>query len=188
MRERIWTISNGLSLLRLFLVLPIGIALQEETPSARLTVGVLLLAAVATDLLDGWLARKLNEVTTFGKIIDPLADKAAVGVVATMLMLKGIIPLWFYLLVVVRDALIVAGGIYLRSGRTIVLASNTLGKWAVTAVSFYIFCSLFLPDPLRPGTEAMLWVSVAMLLLSFGAYARRFMQVLRNGAQEARRS
>ncbi len=185
MTERIWTISNALSLLRLLLTVPIGIALWSDAPGARILVAVLILAAVATDLLDGWLARRLHEVTTFGMIVDPLADKAAVAVVATLLMLKGAIPFWFFLLAIGRDVLILAGGIYLRSGRGVVLASTMLGKWAVAAVTSYIFFSLFLPASFGMVTTAMLYLSTLMLLLSFGAYLRRFLRVLRGGTAQA---
>ncbi len=94
MAHRNWTISNGLSFLRILLVIPIAVLLLQ--PEHRMLVVGLLLFAALTDLFDGYLARMLNEVSDFGKIIDPLADKIAVGVVCLILMVQGKVPLWFF--------------------------------------------------------------------------------------------
>ncbi len=178
MAERFWTISNALSLIRLLLSIPIVILLGQQTPGARISAGFVCLAAVATDYLDGWLARRLNEVTTYGKILDPVADKIVVGLVAALLAAQDLIPLWFFLAVIFRDALILAGGLYLRRVRGTVLQSNVLGKWTVTVVALALLLTLFLPEEYRVLATAVLWFSAFLLVLSLGMYTRRFLEVV----------
>ncbi len=67
--------------------------------------------AAITDILDGYLARKFNQVTEFGKIIDPLADKIAIGAIIIKLFIIGVIPLYYFFMIIVRDVLIFLGGI-----------------------------------------------------------------------------
>ncbi len=177
MAERFWTISNALSLVRLLLSIPIVLLLEQQTPGARVAAGFVCLAAVATDYLDGWLARRLNEVTSYGKILDPVADKIVVGLVAALLAAQDLIPLWFFLAVIVRDALILGGGLYLRRVRGTVLQSNVVGKWTVTVVALALLLTLFLPEEYRAVATAVLWLSALMLLLSLGIYTRRFLEV-----------
>jgi len=91
----------------------------------------ILIVIWLTDLLDGYLARSRNEISELGKIIDPVADKFAILMISLILMLKGIIPGWFFIIVILRDILILAGGLYLRYKKHIVLQSNLTGKIAV---------------------------------------------------------
>src|ERR1700690_1959797 len=140
MDQRIWTISNGLSFLRILLVIPIAILLYQ--PADRMIAAGLVVFAALTDLFDGYLARKLNEVSEFGKIIDPLADKIAIAVVCLILTMQGKIPLWFFLIAIVRDIGIFLGGFYVRHKRGVILQSNTIGKWAVTSVAIFVLISI----------------------------------------------
>jgi len=178
MSERLWTISNGLSVLRLLLVVPIVYVLQTET-SCNCYAGALIVIAILTDLFDGMLARKLNQVTEFGKIIDPLADKIAVMVVAYVLVQQGRIPLWFFLAAATRDILILLGGMYVKKSKGIVLQSNLIGKWAVTVISFYILLIVIDSTDLYSMTQIFLILSTLMLVASFVAYVKRFTEILK---------
>ena len=126
-----WNTSNLLSLARLLLAVPMAFILWQDDRVLTLVVFAL---AIATDLLDGYLARRLNQISDFGKIIDPLADKVFVSTVAVLLAFMGRIPLWFLLAIVARDAVILAGGIYAQKKTGIVLPSNYVGKVAVVAI------------------------------------------------------
>src|SRR5574341_823157 len=142
MQKRIWTASTVFSLSRVFFTLPIAYCLISDFPGHRWWAVGLILFAVATDFIDGYLARRFHQVTDFGKIIDPLADKFAVGIVATILWWLGEIPLWFLLVVLVRDILIFAGGMYIRKNKNIVVQSNLPGKIAVNAVGLVILLTI----------------------------------------------
>ena len=177
MGQRIWTISNGLSFLRILLVILIAILLYQ--PGGRMIAVVLVVFAALTDLFDGYLARKLNEVSEFGKIIDPLADKIAVAVVCLILTIQGKVPLWFFLVAIIRDIMIFLGGLYVRNKKGITLQSNTLGKWAVTSVAMFILVSMIDEPSLSVVREWLMIISTCMLFFSFWFYSKRFFEVNR---------
>lgn len=170
----LWTFSNGLSLLRGVLTLPTAWCLWNGYASAVLALSA---AAYVTDLLDGWLARRLNEITEAGKVIDPLADKIFVGVNAVILLVQGKIPLWFMAAILTRDVVIMLAGLYLARKTNFVLPSNYPGKIAVVCVAFTLISVVaeFPPVVVTVGLTA----ASAMMALSFALYAKRFVQILR---------
>ncbi len=96
-----------------------------------------------SDLLDGYFARSRNEISELGKIIDPLADKVTVITLVIILLFQEIIPLWFVIITVLRDAVILVGGLYLSSKKNIVLQSNWTGKLTVLTIGAAIFTAIF---------------------------------------------
>jgi CDP-diacylglycerol--glycerol-3-phosphate 3-phosphatidyltransferase len=178
MPERLWTISNCLSILRLLLVVPIVYFLETEM-SCNCYALALIAVAILTDLFDGIIARKLNQVTEFGKIIDPLADKIAVMIVAFVLVQQGKIPLWFFFAAAARDILILLGGMYVKKRKGIVLQSNLIGKWAVTVISVYILIVIANIEALTWLNDGLLVLSTAMLAVSFIAYTKRYFEVMK---------
>jgi CDP-diacylglycerol--glycerol-3-phosphate 3-phosphatidyltransferase len=140
-------------------------------------VAILALAAL-TDRLDGDLARKFGQITEWGKILDPLADKIGVAAVASVLLYLGTIPAWFLAVILLRDLLIFAGGMYLKSSRGLVLPSNQAGKWAVGIVTLTLFAALV--EAGSPWMAILLAASCALLLLSFVQYIGRFAAVVRS--------
>lgn len=178
MRTPVWTASNLLSLSRIVLVIPLAVLLAEPTAESRRWAFALVVIAMLTDLLDGLLARKLNQVTDVGKVIDPLADKIAVATVALILVFHKLIPLWFFLFVGIRDAVILLGGLYVRNKKGIILQSTPVGKWAVMAVATYILVVILGIGDLLWLEQSLMAVAVAMLLLSSVIYGHRFINIL----------
>ncbi len=178
MNNRIWTISNGLSMFRVFLVVPMVLCLVSENPSSKYyAVGIIILA-ILTDVVDGFLARKLNQVTEFGKTIDPIADKIAVIVIAFVLAQQERIPFWYFMSAVTRDILILLGGIYVKRTKGIVLQSIFVGKLTVVIVSMYILLVVLNAPETLWLQNALMMLSAGLLVLSFLFYFVRFMQVL----------
>jgi len=173
MRERILTASNAFSVARVILLLPLAYCLTNEFPYNRWWAAGIIAAAILTDFLDGYLARKLHQVSEFGKVIDPLADKIAVGVLAVMLVWVGDVPLWFLIVIIVRDALIVSGGLFIRKKKKIIVQSNWPGKIAVTAVAVYLLLSALNLGLLESFRQVTLWASVVLMVLSLAVYSRR---------------
>lgn len=163
-----WTLSNGLSALRMALVVPASMTLWASM--GGVTIALFVLAAL-TDFLDGYFARRLNEVSDLGKILDPLADKVFVGVIVVVLMLKGLLPLWFVGIVVARDLLILLGGIAVERKVGVVLPSNYPGKIAVLVLSTTLL--LIVADAGWTTIRIMEGISLALLALSFVLYAVR---------------
>jgi cardiolipin synthase (CMP-forming) len=130
-----------------------------------------------TDLLDGYLARRLNQISELGKIIDPLADKLAVGAIAILMFINGLIPLWFILIVLVRDVLILVFGLYLKSRKKIVLMSNYPGKIAVFTIGLSLVFSMFKDAELLRNISSLLYyISTILIVYSSILYFKRFKQ------------
>ncbi|MGB9772520.1 MAG: CDP-alcohol phosphatidyltransferase family protein [Bacteroidota bacterium] len=176
-----WTVSNLLSLLRLLLVLPIVLLLFSTNPERRIVALLLMVIAGLTDSLDGLFARTLNQVTELGKILDPFADKVAIGSVGITLFLLGELPLWYVALIVGRDALIIIAGLIIQSKRGAVPPSNLPGKIAVTAIALTIFLAAVPAsggETLHFTFTILLWASILLLFLSLVVYARRFYDIV----------
>jgi CDP-diacylglycerol--glycerol-3-phosphate 3-phosphatidyltransferase len=167
--KEIYTKSNLLSLFRLFLSIPIWFLLDNfHVESARYITAFICLVAIVTDFLDGYLARKLNEVTEAGKIIDPLADKIVVGIVALKLYLIGELPSYYFFMIVGRDVLIFTGGILLSLKIKKVLPSNMLGKITVTVLGIVL---LMIIINVKKDNLLYLTFYIASMLLILGSLA-----------------
>ncbi len=175
MDDRIWTISNGISITRVLFLVPLAYCLFGTFENNRLWAVGVIVVAVLTDFLDGFLARKLHQVSETGKIVDPLADKIAVGVLGLFLVILGDVPLWYVIVVLARDGLILAGGIYIKKKKNIVTQSNWPGKFAVSAIALYLFLSTFGSESLDTAKTYALWLSVVLMTFSFVIYARRLL-------------
>jgi len=141
--DRVWTLPNLLSALRLagvplFLWLVLG---PEEDGWAL----ALLMVSGATDFLDGWLARKLNQQSTVGQILDPVADRLYILAVVIGLALRDIIPWWVALSLPLRDLLMWGLVPLLRTRGYSALPVHFLGK-AATFNLLYAFPLLLLGD------------------------------------------
>ena len=177
MKREFLTVSNLLSISRALLSIPFALVMLLPDPPLRFWAVGILAAGMATDKLDGDLARARGEETEWGRILDPLADKICVAVMALVLMKLGDFPIWFVVALVLRDLLILAGGIYLKSARGVVLPSNAAGKWTATLIAFTIL--MILLNLLRETQWILLAACTAGLLLSLVMYLVRFLQVVR---------
>jgi CDP-diacylglycerol---glycerol-3-phosphate 3-phosphatidyltransferase len=130
--DRIISLPNALSLLRVVLMPFVIMALKHDHKAWLLA---LMLVATATDYLDGFIARRLHQVSDTGKIIDPLADKVCIGSICVCLSLWRGFPWWATALIVGRDVLILAGAVLLMKRIKAVPVSNWSGKWAVTVLA-----------------------------------------------------
>lgn len=145
------------------------------SPNATLWGIVILAVAALTDKLDGVFARRLNEVTEWGKILDPVADKIGMAIVAITLVVLNLVPFWFVAAMVARDLLILLGGMYIKKTKGVVLQSNQLGKWTIGVIALAMFFAMI---DSNVAADIFLWVSVAMLAGSFVLYVIRFIKVM----------
>lgn len=131
-------IPNLLTMLR-FVLIPF-ILYFLSIDNYILTFVFLTLSGI-TDVLDGFIARKFNFITDFGKLIDPLADKATQLLTLAALVLKNIIPLWILGLLVLKEFIMIAGASFLY-GKELVVSSKWYGKLATVLIYVAIVCSL----------------------------------------------
>ncbi|QEO13213.1 CDP-alcohol phosphatidyltransferase family protein [Agromyces intestinalis] len=154
--RRVWTIPNVLSMLRLALVPVFLVYLVLGDYVAALIV---LVAASLSDLLDGFLARRLNQVTRLGQLLDPAADRLYIFAALVGLAAGGLVPWWIVVVVVARDVFLLVLGIVLANHGYGPLPVHQLGKVATFALFFglpVIMLGLAVPA-LEPITEPVGW-------------------------------
>ncbi len=184
--KEIYTKSNLLSLLRLLLVIPFWILLDNfSNPTVRYYTFALCIFAAITDILDGYLARKFNEVTEFGKIIDPLADKIAVGVIIIKLYLIGIIPTYYFVMIIGRDLIIFFGGIFITNKIKRVLPSNMLGKITVLNIGIVILLFIIRIDTSLIIFKIIYGLSIVLIFVSLIGYTIRASEFLKQKNYES---
>ncbi len=178
--NKIFNASNTLSFIRLLLVIPVWIAYKyfDEITSGYIVAGIGIFAAI-TDILDGYLARKLNQVTEFGKIIDPLADKVLVVFVVMNLLFLGKIPEYYFYLIVGRDLLILIGGLIVSKKIGKVLPSDYIGKATVLAISFTLLMNLLNIDRQFPLYLILYYSSIVLIFVSLGNYIVKAVKAVR---------
>ncbi|MBI3289078.1 MAG: CDP-diacylglycerol--glycerol-3-phosphate 3-phosphatidyltransferase [Elusimicrobia bacterium] len=123
------TLANRLTMLRVVLAAAVFGALLADHPRWHVAALLLFLAAIVTDWLDGWLARRMKTVSPFGKVADPIADKILVlGTLIALIQTKELeIPLWAVFAIVIRELII--GGVRVIAGvQGKVLAADKWGK------------------------------------------------------------
>ena len=131
--NRIATVPNLLSFLRLALIPAMVWLLLGETQAAQAWGIILLLALVATDWIDGWVARRYNQVSKLGKVLDPTADRLVIAAGLISLMIADLFPLWAGLLVLGRDLVVMSmAGYMLSKGKFIEI--RWIGKSATFAL------------------------------------------------------
>ena len=173
------TLSNLLSLARIVLILPFLAVVFSSLPSARWWACVIVALAALTDKLDGMFARKYQQATEWGRILDPLADKICISALVIVLLIFRWIPLWFAVAVFARDALILIGGLYLKARHGLVLPSNRTGKWAVGFIGATLF--LLLVGVQSVLTDVMIVATTLMLAASLALYLKEFFTVTVKG-------
>ena len=176
--KEINTASNYLSLLRLLLAIPFWIML-DDFPSNRYLLLSLTLFASLTDIMDGYLARKMDQITEFGKIIDPLADKICIGVIITKLFLINQLPAYYFFMIIGRDILIFLGGILLTKRLGKVLPSNMLGKITVLVIGIVIILIFLQVDRQSKYYISILGISLFLIIVSFAGYVIRAVEFLK---------
>jgi CDP-diacylglycerol--glycerol-3-phosphate 3-phosphatidyltransferase len=136
--DRILTIPNVISSLRIALI-PVFFALivDPDTTAAGL---VLFVFVVATDWVDGAIARATGQVSELGKVLDPVADRLAIAAGLIALVVADAFPLWAALLILVRDLAVLVAGIVVLTKRRARIEVRSIGKVATFALMASIAC------------------------------------------------
>ena len=178
-RENIWNVPNVLTMIRAALI-PVFLILYYQN-QRYLALGVFLLASF-TDLLDGYIARKYNLITNFGKLMDPLADKLMVISVLLVQTLSGVLPPAAVIIVVLKEVIMVLGGAYMLK-KGVVVYSELVGKAAqflfIAAISLSFFHENFKSAGTLQWDLILVWISVGLTLLALAFYARRAIDKLK---------
>jgi CDP-diacylglycerol--glycerol-3-phosphate 3-phosphatidyltransferase len=185
-------LANQLTMLRFVLALATFAALSQDASAAHLLALALFLAAIVTDWIDGYVARRMKMISPFGKVADPIADKVLIlGTLIALTKTKELdIPLWGVFLIFAREVII--GGIrtlsMIQQGK--LLAAETWGKWKMGVQSVCVALMLLIlvareqfgaapawleriPYPLTVLSVIVTWVSAIL-------YFRQSRKMLQN--------
>jgi cardiolipin synthase (CMP-forming) len=174
--RRVLTVPNAISALRIALI-PVFVALilDEHTTTAGL---IMFGCVIATDWVDGTIARRTGQVSELGKVLDPVADRLAIAAGIIALAIRGVFPVWAAVAIIARDVAILGVGVYLLSRRHIRLEVRWIGKVAtfslMVAVPAISWGALDLP--LAAAATAVGWVCFAVGIVEYyiaaGVYAQ----------------
>lgn len=169
-RARLLTAPNAVSVARIALT-PLVVALivtRGTTP-----FGLALFAIVAaSDWVDGYLARRLDQVSELGKVLDPTADRLAIGAGVVALGIRGAFPWWAAGLVLARDVLVLAAGIGVLLARGVRIDVRWIGKFATLNLMVAVTCISWgrLGYALAGPVEAVGWAAYTLgLATSYAA-------------------
>ena len=165
----VWTIPNVLTMIRLILVPVFVVLFLKGHKMASLGVFV---AASLTDMLDGYLARKLNQITDFGKLFDPLADKLMVLSAMVCQGIVGVFPWSAIIIVACKELFMVIGGLLMLKN-DVVVYSNYVGKAAQVCFILSLVLAFFHDELAAWGVQLdiiLLWITVALALCAMVIY------------------
>ncbi len=181
--QQFLTVPNLLTMLRIllfFLLLPF---LKTASEGASFLPAVITGAfMLLTDLLDGYFARKLNQITRVGAILDPISDKVIITGLGVALYVLGYIPLWLIALIVIRDLIILVLGIKVIKGNKTPFkpdlpARLTPFSWGITYILFVAHV------PVAPWITGGL--AILLTLCSGIHYLRQYLKWIRDASGSA---
>lgn len=172
MEEFMKHIPNILTIVR-FILIPfiVYFAVKEQ----YIITTIILLISGITDILDGVIARKFHFITDFGKLMDPLADKATQVATLVVLVMQNIIPFWILVVVIIKEFIMVAGASFLYGKETVVF-SKWYGKLSTVLFYIAIFSSLLIKYFDFPFNFAnyIYYLAVAVTIFSLIMYFKAF--------------
>jgi CDP-diacylglycerol--glycerol-3-phosphate 3-phosphatidyltransferase len=161
-------LPNFLTVLRILLVPVIVVALLSETPNGDTLAAVVFALAAFTDTLDGYIARSRGSITTFGKLMDPLADKLLIIAPLVLLVSLNRLAAWVAMVIIARE-FAVTGLRMVAAEQGVVIAASPLGKLKTITQVAAIFALIAVPSS-PPGVDALVYVAVAVTLVSGADY------------------
>lgn len=187
-----WNVPNVLTVLRIVMV-PIFVVvlfLYPESPGGRLVATAIFVVAMLTDLADGWIARRYNLVTDFGKLWDPVADKALTGAAFVSLSIlgsmgvDGSLPWYFTIIILVREW----GITWVRAAiaKYGIMPAGKGGKAKTLTQTFALILFLLwlpqLPGPLQVIAWGLMWLALVLTVVTGLDYIRQALKI-RAGAK-----
>ncbi|RBW69911.1 CDP-diacylglycerol--glycerol-3-phosphate 3-phosphatidyltransferase [Bacillus taeanensis] len=160
-------------LFMIFLLAPLPLGdmtiLNDTLPTAHFIAALIFIIASMTDWVDGYLARKYNLVTNFGKFLDPLADKLLVTAALVSLVQIGLAPAWIVIVILSRE-FAVTGIRLVAASEGSVIAASDIAKWKTTVQLIAIILLLLHNIPFTalsiPLADLFLWAALVLTILS----------------------
>ena len=174
-------LPNALTLFRILLVPVLVVALLDATPEAKWLAAAVFATAAFTDGLDGYLARSRRSETTFGKVMDPIADKLLIAAALISLVSIERLEAWVAMVIIAREFAV--SGLRIAAGaQGVVIPASQLGKIKTTSQIVAILALIAANDAGDLWVQVLLYIAVAATLVSGADYFLNF----RRRIEEAR--
>jgi CDP-diacylglycerol--glycerol-3-phosphate 3-phosphatidyltransferase len=171
-------LPNVLTLLRILLVPVLVVALLNESANGDLLAAIVFALASATDAMDGYLARTRNAITTFGKLMDPIADKLLIIAALVALVSLHRLAGWVAMVIIARELTVTVTRMQ-ATQHGVVIAANWWGKAKTIVQVAAIFCVIVAGHPTPSWASALVYGAVAITIVSGVDYFFGLRRVLR---------
>ena len=161
-------LPNALTLLRILAVPVVVVALLGETPNGDELAAAVFALAAATDGLDGYFARSRGSVTTFGKLMDPIADKLLIAAALVSLVSLDRLAAWVAMVIIAREFAVTVMRV-IAAERGVVIAASWLGK-AKTVLQIAAVFALIAANPAPVWVDVLVYLAVAATVISGADY------------------
>lgn len=182
-KKRVFNLPNAITLLRIGIIPVLFFLLLSPGPEGSLFIAGIFVIASLTDLLDGYIARRYQIVTTMGKFLDPIADKLVVNTAMVLMIPLGRIPAWIVAIIIIRD-FTVDGIRTIASSEGVIIGSSRLAKQKtlcqVVAVTALMIHYPFLGADAHLVGIAILYVALFLTLYSGLDYLMKFFKEIFN--------
>ena len=168
---------NKLSLLRILMIPIFCVCFYWNFPYHYLVSAIIFVVAACTDFLDGYIARKQNIVTDFGKLMDPLADKLLVCAAMICLVETGQIPSWVVIIIISRE-FIISGFRLIASDNGIVIAASYWGKFKTVFQMVMIVLMIADIAAIQIVTDIVMWIALVLTVVSLIDYLKKNWHVM----------
>jgi CDP-diacylglycerol---glycerol-3-phosphate 3-phosphatidyltransferase len=178
-------LPNALTLIRILLVPVVVVALTVETPGGSTVAAVVFAIAAFTDGLDGYIVRSRQSVTTFGKVMDPVADKLMIAAALISLVSLDRLAAWVAMVIIAREFAV--SGLRIAAGQQgVVIPASGLGKVKTIVQVAAVLALIAANDAGDAWVQALVYAMVAITVASGADYFLNFRRRIEEASQERR--
>ncbi len=177
MAHDIFKVPNLITVGRLVFLIPTGYFLSLPGAHNQIYALACLTLAAISDYLDGYFARRLNQQTRLGLILDPLSDKVLAATVIILLILHRNFPVWLAAVIIGRDLLIASGGLVMKSKIREIPASNLTGKYGFASIAVLLVSYVI---EYEFGIRLLTVIVLPLIALSIILYGRAMIRVMQD--------
>jgi CDP-diacylglycerol---glycerol-3-phosphate 3-phosphatidyltransferase len=170
-------LPNALTLVRILLVPVVVVALIGESPSGSVIAAVVFALAAVTDGLDGYIARTRQSVTTFGKVMDPVADKLMIAAALISLVSLDRVAAWVAMVIIAREFAV--SGLRIAAGQQgVIIPASNLGKLKTIVQVAAVLALIAAEDHHAAWVQVLVYSMVAITVISGADYFLNFRRKL----------
>src|SRR5918994_1188778 len=178
-------LPNALTLARILLVPVVVAALTVETPGGSAIAAIVFPTAALTDGLDGYIARSQQSVTTFGKVMDPVADKLMIAAALISLVSLDRVAAWVAMVIIAREFAV--SGLRIAAGQQgVVIPASQLGKLKTVSQIAGVLALIAANDPDAAWVQALTYAMVLTTVVSGADYFLNFRRKLEESSRTGR--